>query len=182
MYLTSMTLAIRTRQPPETLVAPVRTAVLSLDDQLAPYQIETFEQRVSTSVAAERFSLWLVIAFAVVAVVLAAVGLYGVISYMVGQRTRELGLRMALGAREQDVLTLVLRHGTWLTALGVGVGVAGIVAMQRVLTQFLFGVSATDPPTIVVITGLLAGIALIAVLVPARRAARTDPMAALRCE
>jgi putative ABC transport system permease protein len=182
MYLTSMTLAIRTRQPPETLVAPVRTAVLSLDDQLAPYQIETFEQRVSTSVAAERFSLWLVIAFAVVAVVLAAVGLYGVISYMVGQRTRELGLRMALGAREQDVLTLVLRHGTWLTALGIGVGVAGIVAMQRVLTQFLFGVSATDPPTIVVITGLLAGIALIAVLVPARRAARTDPMAALRCE
>jgi putative ABC transport system permease protein len=182
MYLASMTLAIRTRQPPETLVAPVRTAVLSLDDQLAPYQIETFERRVSTSVAAERFNLWLVIAFAIVAVILAAVGLYGVISYMVGQRTRELGVRMALGAREQDVLALVLRHGTWLTVLGIGVGLAGIAAVQRVLTQFLFGVSANDPPTIVALSALLAGIALIAVLVPARRAARTDPMAALRCE
>ncbi len=182
MYLSSMVVAIRTRQTPEPLVAPVRNAVLSLDDQLAPYQIETFEQRVSSSVAAERFNLWLVIAFAIVAVVLAAVGLYGVISYMVGQRTRELGVRMALGAREQDVLALVLRHGTWLIAFGIGVGLAGIVAVQRVLTQFLYGVSATDPPTILVISGLLAGIAVIAVLVPARRAARTHPMAALRCE
>ena len=182
MFVASMVVVVRTRANPLDLVGPVRNAILTLDKQLAPSQIETLEQRLSDSVASERFNLLLVSAFAAVALLLSSVGLYGVIAYLVGQRTRELGVRMALGARGKDVLALVLRHGVTLTAIGIGVGVAGIFALNRLLSQFLFGVSATDLTTIATVSVLLGGIAVLAVTIPARRAARIDPISALRHE
>ncbi len=182
MFLANMVVIVRTRADPLDMVNPLRNAILALDKQLAPSQIETLEQRLSNSVASERFNLLLVGGFAAVALVLSAVGLYGVIAYLVGQRTREIGVRMALGARGQDVLTLVLRHGVMLTMVGIGVGVAGVLGLNRLLSQFLFGVSATDPLTIAAVSALLAGVAVLAVVVPARRASRVDPIAALRHE
>ena len=182
MFLSSMVVAVRTQVRPEALIEPIRQAVLSLDDQLAPHDVQTFEQRLATSVAADRFTLVLVAAFAAVAVVLSAVGLYGVIAYLVSQRTREMGLRMALGARGSDVMSLVLRRGVTLTAAGMGAGVAGVLALSRLLSQFLYGVTATDPTTILAVSGFLAGVAVLAVVVPARRASRVDPVIALRNE
>ena len=151
---------------PSLPLGNVTTLATALADRVAPRRLHTF----------------LLAAFAGLALFLALVGIYGVIAQWVGERTREIGVRMALGARGQDVLTLVLRHGAMLTMMGIGVGVAGVLALNRLLSQFLFGVSATDPLTITVVSTLLAGVAVLAVIVPARRAARIDPIAAVRYE
>ncbi len=137
------------------------------------------EQIVTQSVASQRFNACLFGGFAALAMILAAIGIYGVLAYSVNQRTREIGLRMALGAERSDVLRLILRQGMTLAVAGMALGLAGALALTRVLRSLLFGVSATDPFTFVGITLLLTAVAFLACYWPARRAARVDPMEAL---
>jgi len=136
----------------------------------------------AASLAERRFSMLLMALFAGVALVLASVGIYGVVSYAVTQRAREFGVRMALGAGRRDILRLVLGQGMVLTLLGLGLGLAGSLAATRFLASLLFGVTPTDPFTFVGVSALLAGVTLAACYLPARRATRVDPMIALRCE
>ncbi|MEK6323107.1 MAG: ABC transporter permease [Acidobacteriota bacterium] len=173
---------VRTSSDPGALMASVRSAVSSADPNISAVNMQPMRQLVSQSVASPRFNTILLSVFAGLALVLAAVGLYGVMSYLVTQRTREIGIRMALGARPGDVFKSVVGNALILALIGVGVGLAGAVAVTRVMSTLLFGVSATDPLTFVVISVLLTGVALAASFVPARRATKVDPMVALRYE
>ncbi|HEV2915208.1 MAG TPA: ABC transporter permease [Pyrinomonadaceae bacterium] len=178
----AMTLIVRTEGNPTALNAGVRGQVLSIDKDQPVSRIRTLEEVISESVAKQRFSMLLLGVFAVVALVLAAVGLYGVMSYAVTQRTHEIGIRMALGAQQKDVLRLVVGHGMILAMVGVGIGLLASFALTRVMTTLLFGVGATDPLTFLVIPALLTIVALGASFFPARRAMKVDPMIALRYE
>jgi ABC-type antimicrobial peptide transport system permease subunit len=140
------------------------------------------DEYLATSVAQPRFSALLLAIFAGVALIMTAVGLYGVMAYDVTQRRHELGVRLALGARSRDVVGMVLRQGLTLTAVGIGIGLVGAVGLTRLLGGFLFGVSATDPLTFALIALLLGGVALLACLIPARRTTTVDPLVALRQE
>jgi putative ABC transport system permease protein len=140
------------------------------------------EQRISDSVAPRRFNMFLLGLFAVLALILAAIGIYGIMAFSVGQRTHEIGVRMALGARSSDVLKLVLRNGLGLALIGIVLGLAIAFAATRVLSTLLYGVSATDPMTFFGEALLLAFVALLACYIPARRATKVDPLEALRYE
>jgi putative ABC transport system permease protein len=177
-----MTLVVRTGSDPAGMTPAIRNEILAIDKDQAVYQIATMEQLLADSISLRRFSMMLLIAFAGVAVTLAAVGIYGVISYSVTQRTREIGVRMALGAGRNDILKLVVAQGMILTVTGIGIGLAGAFGLTRAITSLLFGVSATDPLTFAVISVVLAGVALGACFVPAWRATKVDPMIALRYE
>jgi putative ABC transport system permease protein len=144
--------------------------------------VATVSQRMSDSVAQPRFYAVMLGAFAFVALALAAVGLYGVMSYAVSQRTKEIGIRMALGAGRGDVIGLVAGQGMMVTIAGIGVGLAGAFAVTRYLESMLFGVTPFDPPTVGAVTLLLATVAALASYIPARHATRVDPMVALRYE
>jgi putative ABC transport system permease protein len=175
-------LAIRTSGRPEDLIAAVRNQVKELDPDLPLTRIMTMNEVVARSVWQQRLYTALFGVFAVVALILATVGIYGVMSYAVTQRTREIGLRMALGAQKKDVLKLVVGHGVVVTAIGLGVGLGAAVGLTRLMSTLLFEVTATDPITFIAVSVLLAGVALGACFVPARRAAKVDPMVALRYE
>ena len=175
-------LAIRSPGRPENLTGEVRAQVRELDSDLALTQIMPMTEVVARSVWQPRLYTALFGVFAAVALILATVGIYGVMSYAVTQRTREIGLRMALGAQRQDVMKLVVGQGVVLAAIGVGAGLVAAVALTRLMSSLLFGVTATDPMTFVAVSVLLAGVALGACFVPARRAAKVDPMVALRYE
>jgi putative ABC transport system permease protein len=166
-----------------TLLAPlVRGRIASADKDLPVYRVTTMEKLVSDSLAQRRFSMTLFGVFAALALALAIVGLYGVMSYGVAQRTHEIGLRMALGAQGRDVLRMVVGQGMALVAVGLGLGLAGALALTRLMASLLYGVSAADPVTYAGIAVLLAAVALVASYVPARRATKVDPMVALRYE
>jgi ABC-type antimicrobial peptide transport system permease subunit len=149
---------------------------------LPVFNVSTLDQYMASSVAEPKFSALLLGLFAGLALILSCIGLYGVMSYVVAQRTRELGIRMALGAQTRDVLKLVIRQGIGLTLLGSAIGVAGAVALTRMMKSWLFGVSPTDPLTFAVAALLLTIVALLSCWIPARRATKVDPITSLRSE
>jgi putative ABC transport system permease protein len=177
-----MSLVVRTQGEPMQLAAAIRGQVSELDRDLAVSNVMTMEQLVGVSLAEPRFTLMLLGAFAAVAMALSAIGVYGVVSYSVTQRSHEIGVRMALGAQMRDVLKLVVGQGMALVLGGVAVGLVGAFMLTRVMESLLFGVRATDFTTFVFTSLLLAGVALGACFVPARRATKVDPMVALRYE
>jgi putative ABC transport system permease protein len=182
MPFDSMTIVARTEGDPRALISAVQREVRALDSELPVYNIKTLEEYVAASVAQPRFNTVLLAIFAGIALVLTAVGLFGVMSYTVRQRTHEIGIRMALGAAETDVLKMVVRQGMTLAGIGMAAGLAGAYFLTRLMTSMLFGIGATDPLTFVAISVVLAIVALGACFVPARRATRVDPMVALRYE
>ncbi|HKC87732.1 MAG TPA: ABC transporter permease [Blastocatellia bacterium] len=167
---------------PLSLVSAVRNEIRSLDPDLPVARVSTLEQHFATAVAPPRFSAMLIAIFAALALILSSVGIYGVISCSVTQRTHEIGVRVALGARSRDVLGLVVGQGMTLAMIGLGVGLGASFALTRLMKTLLFGVSPTDPLTFIVISALLTFVALLACFLPARRAAKVDPMIALRTE
>ncbi|MEK6299557.1 MAG: ABC transporter permease [Acidobacteriota bacterium] len=177
-----MTLVVRTSGDPLNLVAAARSEVLAVEKNQPISNVHTMEELLSNSIAQRRFNMLLLSVFAGVALLLAAVGIYGVMSYSVAQRTHELGVRMALGARTSHVLALVVKQGMTLALIGVGIGLAASFALTRVMASLLYGVSATDPLTFSVIALVLASVAFLACYLPARRATKVDPMVALRYE
>ena len=181
-FLRWMTLVMRTDSEPTGVIAAVRSQVQAVDKDQPVYDIATLEQLLSISVAKPRFYMALLGSFALLALVLASVGIYGVMSFSVNRRRRELGIRLALGADRGDIFKLVVARGLLLTLTGVVIGVAASFALTRVMASLLFGVTATDPLTFVAIPLLLTGVALGACFVPARRATKVDPMIALRYE
>lgn len=181
-YSSKLTLHVRTSGDPNALVSPLRRTFESLDPGLPFLQPRTMAEHMGAAVMAQRMGALLLSILGAIALGLAVVGLYGVMSYAVSQRTRELGIRVALGANRREILGIVLREGMRLAMLGIAIGVVGAFAGGRLLASQLFGVSAADPVTFTVIALILAGVALAASYVPARRATKVDPMLALRSE
>jgi predicted permease len=178
----SLTIALKTNGPPEALVAGVRSAVRELDPDLALYQVRTMEQAIRRSLAARATYSWLLAVFAGMALVLALGGTYGVTGYLASQRTREMGIRVALGARGADIRRTVLASSLGVVGAGMAIGVAGSVVAGRLLSSLLFGVSPYDPVVIGGALAVLGATAIAASWLPAARAARVDPMATLRAE
>jgi predicted permease len=178
----AVAVVLRTEGDPTTVMGSVRQAVAEIDSREVVYNVQTMNEVVSNSFAARRLSMMLLGVFAALALVLACVGIYGVISYLVGQRTHEIGVRMALGAQRRDVLRLVIGHGTRMALIGVAVGIGAALGLTRLMANQLFGVSAHDPLTFAGVGMLLIIVAVAACYIPARRAMRVDPMIALRHE
>jgi putative ABC transport system permease protein len=181
MPMSAMTMVVRAADP-RGLVNAARSVVNSLDKNAPVYGVRTFEEILGRSVAAPRFNMLLLGLFAAVALILTAVGLYGVISCSVSQNTHEIGIRVALGAQAGDVLKLIVGQGMVLTLVGVVIGLAAAYALTRLMSSLLYGVGATDPWTFAGVAMLLVSIAFIACYLPAHRATKVDPMVALRCE
>jgi putative ABC transport system permease protein len=177
-----LSVVLRTSMDPLTESSSLRTALAEIDSNQPLVNVRTMEDNISGSVAQPRFRTWLLGIFAVVALVLAAVGIYGVMSYSVNQRTGEIGVRMALGAEAVDVFRLIVGQGLWLALIGVSIGLLIAAGLTRVLRTFLFGVSALDPVTFLSMGIALTSVSLAASYIPARRATKVDPMVALREE
>jgi len=177
-----MTLMVRTTGDPAALVGSVRNEMRALNKDVPMFSVQTMEERIGGQLAADRMIAVLLSIFGAGALLLAAIGIYGVMGYAVAQRTHEIGIRVALGAEQRDILKLILRQGVLLISIGAAVGLTLALAATRVLQSLLFGVSATDPLTFVVVLLVLIVVALLACYLPARRATRIDPLAALRYE
>lgn len=178
----AMDMVIRTAGDPMILLPAIRAKVLALDAELPIYKAQRMEEYVAASVAQRRLTSVLCSIFAGAGLLLAVIGLFGVMSYSVAQRTHEIGVRVAVGAEKDDILRMILREGMAITLVGIGTGLLGAFALSSVLKSQLFGVSATDPLTLTVVIVSLATVALVACAIPARRATRVDPMVALRYE
>jgi putative ABC transport system permease protein len=181
-YVDDLTVVARTNGAPMNFVQPLRDVIRSLDKEQPVYNVKPMTQLLADSTAQRRFNMVLLGGFALLAVVLASIGIYGVMSYSVAQRTRELGVRIALGAQARDVLRMIFGQALVLTVIGVGLGLLGAFGLTRFLASLLFGVTATDVTTFTVVSIVLALVALGACLVPARRATKVDPLIALRYE
>jgi predicted permease len=182
MPMNSMTVFLRTGSDPLAVARAVRSEVLAIDKNQPIYDVKTLEQRVNEAVAVSRSLMVLFTAFALLALVLGAVGIYGIISYSVTQRTHEIGIRMALGAQTGNVLRLIMKNGLALVLTGIVIGIASAFALTRFLATLLFEVTPTDGVTFVFVSLLFFVIAMIASLIPAVRATRVDPLVALRYE
>jgi predicted lysophospholipase L1 biosynthesis ABC-type transport system permease subunit len=178
----AMTWAVRTKAEPHALITDIERELRMASGGLPVAHIRTMEEVTAQSTASTDFSMRLLSIFAGLAVLLSAVGIYGVMSYAVGERVREIGIRMALGARAEDVLSLVLGQGLTLTLLGIIIGIAGAAWLTRVMNGLLFGVRPNDPLSLAIVTALLLAVAVTATYLPARRATRVDPIVTLRSE
>jgi len=181
-FVRRMNLLLRSSSDPLSLAAPVRGEIFTLNKDQSVFNVRTMGQMLSQSVAARRFSMVLLAVFAALALALAGIGIYGVMSYTVALRTREIGIRMALGAHRGDVLKLVAGEGLKLAVIGIATGLAGALALTRLLTTLLFGVAPTDALTYTAVSLTLIFVSLLACYVPARRATKVDPLVALRYE
>jgi putative ABC transport system permease protein len=177
-----LTLVVKTSGDPAALTPAVRRLVTSMDGGAPVSSVQAMEDVVADSTATSRFYLLLLGAFAAVAVLLAAVGVYGVMSYSVSRRTNEIGIRLALGAKPADVRRMVVGQGMTVALAGAAAGLVGALALTRLMSGLLYGVGASDPATYVAVGLVLGAVALAASYVPARRATRIDPLRALRCE
>jgi putative ABC transport system permease protein len=177
-----MALVVRASGDAARLAPAVQKEIRSLDPEQPVADVRTMQQVISKSIARPRFNMLLLSIFAGVALVLASVGLYGVMNYSATQRTHEVGIRMALGATRADIMRLVVGNGMLLTLIGIGIGVAASLMLTRVMASLLFGVTATDVPTFLGVSAVLAAVALVANYIPARRATRVNPVIALRYE
>ena len=178
----AMAVYVRTNGNPAVLTNPLRQQVQAVDPNLPLFGERTMDDLVAASLAQRRFAMQVVGLFGVLALFLAAIGIYGVMAYSVTQRTREIGIRLALGASTANILSWLLRQGMRLTFIGVAVGLIGAFALTRLLRGLLFGIAPTDAATYIVLTLLLAIVALLACYIPARRATKVDPLVALRYE
>jgi putative ABC transport system permease protein len=178
----NMELAVRTSSDPLSMAASLREQVHQLDKDQSVADMRTLDQVVSASLAQRRLNTLLLTGFAALALLLAAIGVYGVISYAVEQRTREIGIRMALGATRGKVFRLVVGEGMLLALIGLGVGLVAAFGLARLMTSLLYGVAPSDPVTFLAVSILLSGVAFVASYIPARRATKVDPMVALRYE
>jgi putative ABC transport system permease protein len=177
-----MHVALRARMDPALLTSSVRQQIHQLDADLPVSNVATLSTLVDQSLVSQRFAMWLIGAFGIVSLLLACIGLYGVVSYSVLQRSREMGLRMALGAKRTTVIAMVLGQGARLTGVGMAAGLIAALAVTRLMANLLYGVQPTDWITFATVVPLLAGVALAACYVPAHRASRVDPATALRNE
>jgi putative ABC transport system permease protein len=178
----SFTVVVRTEGDPLHLGAGVRAAIAAADPGLPIFSVRALEELVAERTAERRLSVLLLSVFAALALLLAAVGIYGVMSYAVTQQTQEIGIRMALGAEREHILRMVLRHGALMSFAGIGIGLVVAVGLARLIASLLYQTSAMDPPTFSAVPLLLAAVALVACYLPARRATRVDPMVALRSQ
>jgi putative ABC transport system permease protein len=175
-------LVVRTPMEPQSVVPGLRAQLASMNKDMPLARVQTMDQLIEDSVVQEKFRTWLVSGFATIALLLAVIGIYAVISYGVAQQTREIGVRMALGASAADVLKMVLSHGLRLAAAGVALGLIGALAVTRILRSMLFSTSSTDFMSFVLTSVVLLAVALLACYIPALRATKVDPIVALRYE
>ena len=176
------TVMVQTAGPPLEVADAVRRAVLSVDENELTLGLSTLDRKIATALARPRFYVAMASTLATIALIMVVAGLYGVVSYLVSRRTHEFGLRIAMGARPDHLLKMVMRQGGMLVAAGVALGLVGAVIVTRFLSAYLFGISPFDPVTFLAVAVVLAGVALMANALPARRASRVDPIAALRAD
>jgi ABC-type antimicrobial peptide transport system permease subunit len=181
-YESSAALVVNSNADPRPLINAIRMQVQQMDPNLPVFDVKTMSEHMRLSLLPLSAGAWVAGTFALLALALAGLGIYGVMAYSVSQRTRELGVRVALGANSRNVMVMIVKEGAWLALVGLSIGLAGAFAVTRLMSSVLYGVSATDAATFVGVSLLLAAVVFLACYVPARRATRVDPMISLRSE